>query len=101
MKEGSAAATGSFGGAAVAVALAMGAGCVVAPGRNEAMPGELVRRLGPWVRPVKPDAVSLVRAGLLRLEDYAVMEFALDDANAAFAHAASRGGPFRMTVLRP
>jgi hypothetical protein len=87
MKEGSAAATGSFGGAAVAVALAMG--------------GELVRRLGPWVRPVKPDAVSLVRAGLLRLEDYAVMEFALDDANAAFAHAASRGGPFRMTVLRP
>ncbi len=28
-------ATGNFGSAAVAVALAMGAGCVVAPGRNE------------------------------------------------------------------
>lgn len=46
-------ATGNFGSAAVAVALAMGAACVVAPGRNEKMLGELVRRHGARVRPVK------------------------------------------------
>jgi len=45
-------ATGYFGSAGVAVALAMGAGCVVAPGRNAAMLDELVRRFGPRVRPV-------------------------------------------------
>jgi len=39
-------ATGNFGSAAVAVALAMGAGCVVAAGRNEAMLAELARRFG-------------------------------------------------------
>jgi alcohol dehydrogenase len=46
-------ATGNFGSAGVAVALAMGAGCVVAPGRNEAMLEELKRRFGPRVRTVK------------------------------------------------
>jgi alcohol dehydrogenase len=46
-------ATGHFGSAAVAVALGMGAGCVVAPGRNGAMLADLVRRFGPRVRPVK------------------------------------------------
>lgn len=46
-------ATGNFGSSAVAVALAMGAGCVVAPGRNEAMLADLVRRFGNRVRPVK------------------------------------------------
>ena len=46
-------ATGNFGSSGVAVALAMGAGCVVAPGRNENMLIELVRRFGPRVRPVK------------------------------------------------
>lgn len=46
-------ATGNFGSAAVAVALAMGAACVIAPGRNEAMLAELVRRYGERVRPVK------------------------------------------------
>lgn len=46
-------ATGNFGSAGVAVALAMGAGCVVAPGRNEAMLDELARRFGPRLRPVK------------------------------------------------
>ncbi len=45
--------TGNFGSAGVAVALAMGAGCVIAPGRNEAMLEELARRFGPRVRPVK------------------------------------------------
>ena len=34
-------ATGNFGSAAVAVALAMGAACVVAPGRNETVLQEL------------------------------------------------------------
>src|SRR5262249_33236877 len=37
-------ATGNFGSAAVAVALAMGAACVVAPGRNERMLADLARR---------------------------------------------------------
>ncbi len=45
-------ATGNFGSAAVAVALAMGAACVVAPGRNEKMLAELVRRYGERVWPV-------------------------------------------------
>ena len=46
-------ATGRFGSAAVAVALAMGAAAVVAPGRNETMLAELQRRFGPRVRPVR------------------------------------------------
>ncbi|WP_027523843.1 zinc-binding alcohol dehydrogenase family protein [Bradyrhizobium sp. Ec3.3] len=46
-------ATGNFGSAAVAVALAMGAACVVAPGRNEKILADLVRRFGARVRPVK------------------------------------------------
>lgn len=44
-------ATGGFGGAGVAVALAMGAGAVVATGRNEGTLNDLVRRFGPRVRP--------------------------------------------------
>ena len=43
-------ATGNFGSAGVAVALAMGAGCVVCPGRNAAMLEELKRRFGSRVR---------------------------------------------------
>ncbi|WP_223652691.1 zinc-binding dehydrogenase [Hymenobacter psoromatis] len=42
-------ATGHFGSAAVAVALAMGAACVVAPGRNAAVLADLTRRFGPRV----------------------------------------------------
>ena len=45
-------ATGYFGSAGVAVALALGASCVVAPGRNEAVLADLVRRFGPRVVPV-------------------------------------------------
>jgi alcohol dehydrogenase len=45
-------ATGNFGSAAVATALAMGAGRVVAPGRNKNMLDDLVRRFGDRVRPV-------------------------------------------------
>ena len=46
-------ATGNFGSSAVAVALAMGAGCVIAPGRNEAVLQDLARRFGPRLRPVR------------------------------------------------
>jgi len=45
-------ATGNFGSAGVAVALAMGAARVVAPGRNEVVLAELVDRFGPRVVPV-------------------------------------------------
>jgi alcohol dehydrogenase len=46
-------ATGGFGSAGVAVALAMGAGCVVATGRNEASLGDLRQRYGERVRTVQ------------------------------------------------
>lgn len=45
-------ATGNLGSSAVAVALAMGAGRVVAPGRNRAALGLLADRFGARVRPV-------------------------------------------------
>ncbi len=45
-------ATGHFGSAGVTVALAMGAGSVIAPGRNEAVLDGLNRRFGPRVRTV-------------------------------------------------
>ena len=45
-------ATGYFGSAAVATAMAMGAGCVIAPGRNETVLAELVERFGPRLRAV-------------------------------------------------
>lgn len=182
-------ATGNFGSACVAVALAMGAGCVVTPGRNEAVLKDLERRFGSRVRTVKlvgreeedrermrqaapgpidcvldilpPSAgttpvraavmavrpygrvvlmggvgmlggddlhlpypwimrncitihgqwlcsreaitrmVGLIRSGLLRLEEFDVTAFKLDEANAAVAHAAAHGGPFKLTVLKP
>jgi alcohol dehydrogenase len=50
-------ATGAFGSAAVGVALAMGASCVIATGRNGAALEELARRFGARVRPV-PMAVD-------------------------------------------
>ncbi|MDH2400861.1 zinc-binding alcohol dehydrogenase family protein [Bradyrhizobium sp. SSUT18] len=182
-------ATGNFGSAAVSVALAMGAACVVAPGRNETILADLVRRFGDRVKPVRlsgnedddrenmkraapgpidcvfdimppsvsttvvraaimtvrpygrvvlmggvgmaggaglelpypwimrncisihgvwmypPDAagrlIALVRAGLLRLDEYETTAFDLDHANEAVDHAAANGGPFKLTVIRP
>jgi len=44
--------TGNFGSAAVAVALAMGASLVVAPGRNEKVLADLARRFGDRIRTV-------------------------------------------------
>ena len=46
-------ATGSFGSAGVDVALAMGAACVIAPGRNAAMLEALSKRHGSRVRTVR------------------------------------------------
>lgn len=46
-------ATGNFGSACVAVALSMGARCVVAPGRNAQALDDLKQRFGERVRPVK------------------------------------------------
>ncbi|MBI2742176.1 MAG: zinc-binding alcohol dehydrogenase family protein [Rhodospirillales bacterium] len=46
-------ATGAFGGGAVAVALAMGAGAVIATGRNQQALDDLVRRFGKRVTPVR------------------------------------------------
>ena len=45
-------ATGFFGSAGIAVALAMGAGCAVAPGRNQAALEDLIRRFGSRVKTV-------------------------------------------------
>lgn len=46
-------ATGAFGGAGVAMALAMGAGAVIATGRNTPALEALSQRFGPRVRPVR------------------------------------------------
>jgi alcohol dehydrogenase len=46
-------ATGNLGSSAVAVALAMGAGLVVAPGRNRAALDLLAERFGPRVSPIE------------------------------------------------
>jgi len=51
-------ATGGFGGAGVAVALAMGAGKVVAAGRNGRALEDLARRFGSRVRPVQMTGVE-------------------------------------------
>lgn len=45
-------ATGDFGSAAVTVALVMGAGCFVAPGRNQQVLNDLEDRFGPRLRTV-------------------------------------------------
>jgi alcohol dehydrogenase len=181
-------ATGGFGGACVAVALAMGAGTVVATGRNGAALDALAARFGQRVRPARmsgvedddraliieragapidfvldflpreasasqvqaamfavreggrvvlmggvrgaggaglaqiyswlqngttlrgawmypreavPRMVRMVRAGLIDLAHYQMTEFALDEVNAAVAHAAANAGPFGLTALRP
>lgn len=58
---------------------------------------------GQWMYP--PEAVTriagMVRAGLVKLDDFAVTSFDLDHANDAVAHAAVNARPFQMTVIRP
>jgi alcohol dehydrogenase len=51
-------ATGGFGGAGVAVALALGAARVVATGRNERALDDMVRHFGPRVRPARMTGVE-------------------------------------------
>ncbi|MEU9429259.1 zinc-binding alcohol dehydrogenase family protein [Streptomyces sp. NPDC048342] len=182
-------ATGNFGSAAVEVALAMGAGRVIAPGRNEKMLAELERRFGarvrtvplsgdedtdrermggtasdpidvvldllppsagttpvraaamavresgtvvlmggvgmlggsdlglpyPWImrnnitirgqwmypREANTQLIRLAQRGLLDLRHFDITTFDLDDADAALAHAATDGGRFSLTVIRP
>jgi alcohol dehydrogenase len=178
-------ATGAFGSAGAAVGIAMGAGRVVATGRNEQALADLERRFGDRVRTVKMSGkeeddrrqmqkaaggpidcvldllppmadsswvraavlavrpggravlmggirddvalpyawmmrecvevrgqwmypreatqrmVGLIRAGLVRLEDFAVTAFPLEKVNEAVAHSAANAGPFKMTVVRP
>ena len=182
-------ATGTFGSAGVAVALAMGAGCVVACGRNRMVLDDLIQRFGHRVRTVvlsgetaadhaamkkaapgavdcvldimppqvaasavraavmtvRPNGrvvlmggvgmeggenlalpypwlmrnditvrgkwmyprwapgrmVSLIRAGLLDIGNFAATTFPLEKVLEAVDHAAANAGPFRMTLLRP
>jgi len=37
----------------------------------------------------------------VKLDDFSVTTFALDDANEAVTHAAENAGPFKMTVVCP
>ncbi len=83
-------ATGNYGSSAVLVALAMGAGRVVCPGRNEAMLAELSRRFGPRVRTVRltgepeADRTAMQAAGPID----AVLDLLPPAAGAAVARAA-------------
>jgi alcohol dehydrogenase len=58
---------------------------------------------GQWMFPRDATArmVGLIRTGQIRLEDFEVAEFALDDVNEAVTFAAANTGPFKITVVRP
>ena len=58
---------------------------------------------GQWMFPRDAPVrlAALVRSGQLRLDNYDVTAFGLDDVNEAVAHAAANGGPFKLTVIRP
>jgi alcohol dehydrogenase len=71
-------ATGGFGGAAVGVALAMGAGCVVATGRNAGALESLVRRFGPRVRPARMTGVEADDRALIIERADGPIDFVLD-----------------------
>jgi alcohol dehydrogenase len=178
-------ATGAFGSAGVAMALAMGAASVIATGRNADVLDDLARRFGSRVRCVQmlgneeedrqrilkaapgpidvvldllppaatpsqvraavlavrpygrivlmgglgtnvdlpyswlmrncitvrgqwmyppiavPRLAGMVRAGLIKLDEFAITSFDLDHANEAVAHAAANARPFQTTVIRP
>jgi len=91
-------ATGGFGGAGVAVALAMGAGRVVATGRNQATLDDLVLRYGGRVRPApmtgdaEADRRRIVEAADGPID--MVLDFLPREANAAQVQAA-------LTAVRP
>jgi alcohol dehydrogenase len=85
-------ATGGFGGGGVAVALAMGAGKVVATGRNAHVLDDLARRHGPRVRPVQmtgveaDDRVRIIEAAEGQVD--VVLDFLPREASASQAQAA-------------
>jgi alcohol dehydrogenase len=58
---------------------------------------------GAWMYP--PEAagklISLIRSGLIDLNQFEATSFDLDHANEAVAHAAANSGPFKMTVIQP
>lgn len=85
-------ATGGFGGAGVAAALAMGAAAVVATGRNGAALEALVRRFGPRVRPARMTGVEADdRARIVELAGGPidlVLDFLPREASASQVHAA-------------
>jgi alcohol dehydrogenase len=57
---------------------------------------------GQWTYPPEagPRMVQLIRSGLLKLDNYELTVFALDDINEAVAHAAAHPGPFQKTIIR-
>ncbi len=58
---------------------------------------------GQWMYPRDAAArmIGLVRAGLARLEEFAVTTFPLEKVNDAVEHAARNAGAFRMTIVTP
>ncbi len=58
---------------------------------------------GRWMYPrdAASRMIGLVRAGLVKLEEFTATTFSLEQANEAVAHAAANGGPFKMTVICP
>ena len=59
--------------------------------------------IGKWMYPPEatPRMIALIRAGLVKLDDFEVSTFSLDEVNDAVAYAAAHSGPFRMTVVQP
>ena len=64
---------------------------------------ECIEVRGQWMYPrdATRRMVGLIRSGLVRLDEFAVTEFPLEQVNEAIAHAAANTGPFKMTVVRP
>jgi alcohol dehydrogenase len=58
---------------------------------------------GQWMYPREATTrmVALIRAGIVRLEEFDVAEFSPDRVNEAVEHAAGHAGPFRLTVVKP
>ncbi len=85
-------ATGNFGSATVALALAMGARCVVAPGRNAAVLNDLRRRFGERLVPVRLTGEGVTDTDAMRSAAPgpidAVQDFLPPSVSAAVARAA-------------
>jgi hypothetical protein len=90
----------------------MGAGIVVAPGRNADLLDALVRRFGTRVRPVRltgdegaDRAAMLAAAGpvdlVLDLSLFDVTTFSLDETEKAVADAAAHARNFHLTTICP